>query len=340
MSAASPLIAKLASDWPAETWQDVTVLVAVSGGADSVALARGLHELKLSGEGRLVIAHFNHRLRGAESDGDQAFVESLAAELGLAVVAGERERGRGGEGEKGCSEESLRELRYEFLARAAEQAGARYVVSAHTADDQVETVLHNILRGTGLAGLAGIPRVRPLTASTTLIRPLLGVTRAEVLEYLSSLGQSYREDSSNQSTSYTRNRLRHELLPLLARDYNPHVREALLRLSQIAAEADAWQQEQVGRLAATAVRNIAGGVEIDLHALQGGSEPAFRPLLMSVWRQQGWPLQDMTYDKWDQLRAFAQSPAPTRGVLAPETYPGNIRAERQGGVLRLTRPAC
>ncbi|HEX5104177.1 MAG TPA: tRNA lysidine(34) synthetase TilS, partial [Pirellulaceae bacterium] len=200
------LISKLATDWPPDEWRDVTVLVAVSGGADSVALLRGLHQLKAAGEGRLVLAHFNHRLRGAESDADQALVEELARRLGLEAVVGAR--GREGEGERGRSEESLRELRYEFLAAAADKVGARFVATAHTADDQVETVLMNVLRGTGLAGLAGIPRVRRLTDAATLIRPLLNVTRAEVLEYLHSLGQSYRDDATNQSADYTRNRVR------------------------------------------------------------------------------------------------------------------------------------
>src|SRR5262245_36914671 len=187
-----PLLAKLAADWPPETWRDVTVLVAVSGGADSVALARALYQLRAPGEGRLVLAHYNHRLRGAESDGDQAFVEELGRQLAMPVAIGrqdgEKERARAGETESAKSEEALREVRYQFLVRTANETGTRYVATAHTADDQVETVLHNILRGTGLAGLAGIPRVRPLAGAATLIRPLLSVTRAEVIDYLASLG--------------------------------------------------------------------------------------------------------------------------------------------------------
>jgi tRNA(Ile)-lysidine synthase len=173
------LLTKLAGDWPPEQWRDVTVLVAVSGGADSVALLRGLCALRSAGDGRLVIAHFNHRLRGAESAADQTFVEELGQQQALRVILGSRD----GDG-RASSEETLREQRYQFLRQAADQAGARYVAIAHTADDQVETVLHNILRGTGLAGLAGIPRVRPLTEAATLIRPLLGATRAEVLAFL------------------------------------------------------------------------------------------------------------------------------------------------------------
>jgi len=338
MSASLPLIAKLASDWPPERWRSVTALVAVSGGADSVALVRALHRLSVGGEGRLMVAHFNHGLRGAESDGDQAFVEELGRELGLRVVAerseGGKERGRDGAN----SEESLRELRYQFLARVADESGARYVATAHTADDQVETVMHNILRGTGLAGLAGVPRTRPLTGAATLIRPLLCVSRAEVLEYLAGLGQGYREDSSNASTEYTRNRIRRELLPYLESNFNPQVREALTRLSQIAGAANEWMEHEAQLALGAMVRPMEDGIELDAHAL--GSQPAFlaQLVLRALWRQQGWPLQDMSHEKWTQLLAFAATSADGQ-PLSRRNFPGNIRAEKQGGVLRLTRPA-
>lgn len=338
MTTAGALISKLVADWPPDQWRDVTVLVAVSGGADSVALAKALHSLRAAGEGRLVIAHFNHGLRGAESEEDLAFVEALGRDLGAAVVVGRQE----GETERPRDEDRLREVRYRFLARAADEAGARYVATAHTADDQVETVLHNTLRGTGLAGLAGIPRVRRLTGAATLIRPLLSVTRAEVLEYLESSGQTYRIDSSNEATSYTRNRIRRELLPLLERDYNPNVRDALLRLSKVAATADDWLQHQAWRVLSNIARQIEGGVEIPLshlRHLRSGPDLHLRYFLMGLWRQQGWPQQDMSYEKWEQLAAFARTPADQRDPPERQTYPGNVRAEKQGGVLRLTRPA-
>ena len=335
MSASSPLITKLASDWPPEQWRDVTVLIAVSGGADSCALVRALHQLRVKGEGRLIVAHYNHGLRGAESEGDQTFVEELGRELCLKVVVGRRGSETEGVSEGASSEESLRELRYEFLSRTANQTGARCVATAHTADDQVETVLHNILRGTGMAGLAGIPRVRPLTAAATLIRPLLTVTRAEVLEHLAALGHSHREDSSNAAATYTRNRLRHELLPLLERDYNPQVREALLRLSQTAAVANEWLDEEVEQILSYFVKPIEGGVTIDIHTLNNGPVFLSQVVLMTVWRQQRWPLQDMTHKKWSRLLALAATDA---NDASGQDFPGRIRAEKQGGVLRLTRP--
>lgn len=319
------LPAQLAASWPPEQWRDVTVLVAVSGGADSVALLRALLEVRQPGEGRLIVAHFNHALRGAESDGDQAFMEELAARLGLAVVVGRREG-------EGATEESLREARYAFLRLQSGVCGARYVVTAHTADDQVETALLNVLRGTGLAGLAGIPRIRQLAESTTLIRPLLNVTRADVLTYLAVLGQPFREDASNRSLDYTRNRIRHELLPLLERDYNPQVREALRRLSQLAGEAD---DELTGRAAEQCdqlVRPVSSGVELQTSKLPTLSDHALRTLLLTIWRQQRWPLADMSLEKWQQLAALARADSP-----APQIFPGGIRAEKQDDYLRLTR---
>src|SRR5262245_19042753 len=232
----SPLLCKLAAAWPVERWRDVTILAAVSGGADSVALARGLQSLAGGGESRLILAHFNHPLRGAAPDADEQFVRDLAAQLHLQLIAGNAASDLSASGSGEGIEGAARQARYDFLSDAAAQCGARYLATAHTADDQVETVLFNALRGTGLTGLAGIPRLRRLSEATTVVRPLLDVTRAEILDYLQSIVQSYRDDSSNRLEDYTRNRIRLQLLPQLERDYNPRVREALLRIAQIAAQ--------------------------------------------------------------------------------------------------------
>ena len=329
---------KLAASWPLERWRDVTVLIAVSGGADSVALARALAELHRGGEGRLILAHFNHRLRGAESDADQAFVESLANQLGLEFVIGSAPESPpisfalSPTQPQQTAEAALRDLRYAFLMQAANQTGARYVVTAHTADDQIETVLHNILRGTGLAGLAGTPKLRQLTPATTLIRLLLDTTRAELLDYLRSLNQPFRDDSSNRLLDYTRNRIRHELLPLLERDFNPSVRDALLRLARIAGQTDELLDQQAESLLHFAVRGLPSGVELDVAKFEGIHSVLVRQVLLLIWQRQSWPLQDMSAERWEQLLALARAPAPP-----PQMFPGGIRAENQGGVLRLSR---
>ena len=333
----STFLDKLRASWPPDRWSDVTVLVAVSGGADSGALLRGLSQLRVAASGRLVAAHFNHKLRGSESDGDQAFVEDLAREVGVELIVGaaasDLAAEHGGQGLEGAA----RDARYEFLAKAAGQCGARYVATGHTADDQVETILHHILRGTGLAGLAGIPRARQLTEAATLIRPLLDVTRGEVLDYLKLLGKTYREDSTNLLLAQTRNRIRHELLPLLEREYNPHVRAALLRLGNIADEADEHYRRHALQLGQQISHPIDGGVEIHTNSLGHGADLFERYVLVRIWQERSWPLADMSFEKWEQLRALACTPNSGRSPIV-QMYPGGIRAEKQGGVLRLTRP--
>ena len=148
----------MAESWPPERWCDLTVLLAVSGGGDSVAMFRALHALRTSGPGRLVAAHVNHRLRGEESQADEQFVRRLCerfqvpcevVQAGIDPQAPEAADGL---------ETAARTVRYQALQQIAARCGARYVVTAHTADDQAETILHRILRGTGIHGLAGIPR--------------------------------------------------------------------------------------------------------------------------------------------------------------------------------------
>jgi tRNA(Ile)-lysidine synthase len=209
------------------------------------------------------------------------------------------------------------------------------VATAHTADDQVETILHNILRGTGLAGLAGIPKLRRLTDATTLVRPMLQITRAEVLDYLKVLQQPFREDSTNQLIAYTRNRIRQQLLPLLERDFNPRVREALLRLGHIATETDEYLTQQATALLPTISRPTPTGVEIDVQQLQSAHPARVRHVMMLVWEQEDWPLQDMSFEKWETLRLMLENDS----ERAMQTLPGGISVERRGNVLQLTRPS-
>jgi tRNA(Ile)-lysidine synthase len=199
-------------------------------------------------------------------------------------------------------------------------------------------VLLNILRGTGLSGLAGIPRVRPLSVAATLIRPLLAITRDEVLDYLHSLQQPFREDRTNADTGYTRNRIRHELLPLLAREFNPHIRTALVRLSELAGEAESEWSERLAEAADQAVRPIEHGVELSLAPLASLSDFMTRNLLRTAWRQQGWPEQEMGQEEWRALLSLARAGDSTDDRSPPaRMFPGGIRAERTGSVLRLTQ---
>jgi tRNA(Ile)-lysidine synthase len=329
MSDLGNFLARLAEDWPPHRWRSVTVLLAVSGGADSVALLRAMRVL--ADPRRLVVAHFQHGLRPA-AEQDAIFVRRLCDELGVPCEIGRAEaelaKQTAGEGLEGAA----RRARYEFLRAAAERHGARYVAVAHTADDQVETILHRVARGTGLAGLAGMPRARRLGPAATLVRPLLARTRAEVLDYLQSLGQAYREDETNRDLGFTRNRIRHDLLPKLRAEYNPEVDAALLRLGQLAGEAQGLIARQVDALYDRAVQILAdGGARIDCSALAGVDPYLVRELLVAVWRRQSWPLRAMTNAKWRELAEMADGDR--------RIFPGAVRARREGDGLLLSRPS-
>lgn len=331
---------KLAREFPPDRWCDLTLLLALSGGGDSVALFRAMQALKTCGPGRLLAGHVNHCLRGEESEADERFVRELCQRFGVPchVVRASVDR-QMPEASDGL-ETAARTIRYQVLEQMAADCGARYVVTAHTAEDQAETILHRILRGTGIHGLAGIPRVRPLGSGCTLIRPLLGFRRCELVSYLADLGQPYRSDSSNADPRFTRNRLRHQLLPLLAAQFNSGVLEALLRLGTLAGEAQEAIDRQVQELVRQCVlQSGSGPVRIQLQLLDGQPRYLVRELLIAVWRDAGWPLQSMGFQQWNALTEMVLTrDAGNRPATGKLILPGNIRAEvRDGELCRLFR---
>src|SRR5580698_9636586 len=203
------------------------VIVAVSGGADSVCL---LHVLKeLAPDAVTGIAHFNHHWRAEASDEDERFVACLASRLALPFFRAEAVPAHGNR------EQEARRARRKFFATL----GAA-IAQGHTRDDQAETVLFRFLRGSGLTGLAGIPPI-----ANGIIRPLIDVTRAEVEQYLRARNIPWREDATNQDPSFARNRIRHDLLPQLTRDWNPTLTETLARLADLANEEEKYWVAQV-----------------------------------------------------------------------------------------------
>jgi tRNA(Ile)-lysidine synthase len=208
------------------------VLVGVSGGPDSLCLADVLESLGYS----LVIAHFNHQLRPQAGD-DARVVEEFAGKRGIPFVLGSEKVGEFAESHHLSLEEAARICRYRFLFSQAEAAGAQAVAVAHNADDQVETVLMHLLRGSGLSGLRGMP-YRSLTtewsSTIPLVRPLLGVWREEINEYCAVRQLQPVTDLSNQDTTFYRNRLRHELVPYL-QHYNPQAKERIWKMANVLA---------------------------------------------------------------------------------------------------------
>ncbi|MBI2438575.1 MAG: tRNA lysidine(34) synthetase TilS [Lentisphaerae bacterium] len=225
------------------------ILVGVSGGADSVALAWALRELSSTWRLRLVMAHLNHGIRGASAAADAAFVAKLARRWKLPLALGRvnvpllaRRQGL-------SLEMAGRKARYNFFAKAARRYRCAAIATAHTADDQAETILLNLARGTGAAGLAGIP-YSGAHGGLRVIRPLRDVDRKSIERFLRRRRLAWREDATNADPAFLRNRVRHEILPLLAERLNPGIRSALLRTSEILAGENEWLATLTERLLA------------------------------------------------------------------------------------------
>lgn len=225
--------------------------VAVSGGADSVALLRLLLHLRQELGVVLSVVHFNHRLRGAESDADERFVSTLAREHKLELYASGADVGSHAAEKHVSIEAAGRELRYGYFRQLLEQGRLTRVATAHTLDDQAETVLLRLVRGAGTRGLAGIyPQLSVTGSQFSVIRPLLGVRRSELYDYMRASGQPWREDASNRDLRFARNRVRHGILPRLERNLNPAVRQVLAETAEIArAEEEYWKAETARCLA-------------------------------------------------------------------------------------------
>ena len=212
--------------------------MAVSGGPDSMALLHALYALRDELGLHLAVAHLDHCLRGESSRRDAEFVTAQARRLGLALRLGRTDVRALRREVGGSIEMAARRARYDFLARVAAELEADAVAVGHTADDQVETIIIGLLRGGGLRALRGIPPERPIArgSGTRVIRPLLRVWRAELMDFLAEHGIGYRTDESNADTTFLRNWVRHELLPLLEARWGRAVRERLRRLAEDAAE--------------------------------------------------------------------------------------------------------
>ncbi|MGH9746261.1 MAG: tRNA lysidine(34) synthetase TilS, partial [Candidatus Acidiferrales bacterium] len=214
------------------------VAVAVSGGADSVALLRVLQKLRGELGITLLVAHLDHMLRGAESDGDADFVEALSLSSGLEFIVA-REDVRAAAARRGWNlEDAARRLRYSFFQRILSEKRANCIAVAHTADDQAETVLGHVMRGTGLTGLAGIHPIVASSAGGSIVRPFLTTRREDLREYLKAHGQGWREDATNLDQSRLRARIRAQLLPVLERDFSPAIVQHLGDLARFAREEE------------------------------------------------------------------------------------------------------
>jgi tRNA(Ile)-lysidine synthase len=318
------------------------VTVAVSGGADSVGLLRALAEAAPKTGLALSAAHLHHGIRGAEADEDERFVEALAEQLGLPLHRHRVDVPSAAKISRKTLEEVARHLRYAWFRELLEEDRTDAIATAHTLDDQAETVLHRLVRGAWTEGLGGIHPVIACPGGT-IMRPFLGTRRAEIVAWLREIGQPWREDASNQDPAFTRSRIRHELLPQLAA-FNPRIAEQLARMATIARDEESWWDAELARILPQLVlpgRPVRGGGRVvstqpgegsvgqELSRLRGLAPALRRRVLRAAALQLECALN---FEQTERLMAMCEPEGARRQQLTAE-----VRAERSARELRLVR---
>jgi len=330
-----PLLILRAVNWDAflkqlQAWLEVRKLlsreaswvVGVSGGPDSALLLHALKSLsdRQGLQWRIFAAHFHHGLRGAEADADAAYVARLCETLGLPLETQREDIRAAVEREGGSTEEVARRHRYDFLERVALKLGSDLVAVGHHADDNAETLLHRICRGTGLRGLAGIRDVRPIRPDShiRLVRPLLGQRRRTIEQMCRLRGLELRLDSTNRSPEFTRGRIRHMIMPLLAEQLNPNVVEALLRLGEQARLLGTYLEDAAARtFESLVISQRPGQVVLNVRALLGKqriiqAEVVRRAVSLALGRE-----QDLSFVHVEAILRLAEDPASGKEVHVP-----------------------
>ncbi|MGC2298521.1 MAG: tRNA lysidine(34) synthetase TilS [Acidobacteriaceae bacterium] len=320
------------------------VVAAVSGGGDSVGLLRTMAQAAPEIGLVLAVAHVHHGIRGAEADEDARFVAELAERLGLDFYLHRVDTPVAAREKRETLEEAARGLRYAWFRELIGEGKADAVATAHTLDDQAETVLHRVLRGAWTEGLSGI---HPVVACPggVILRPFLLVRRVEIQQWLREIGQLWREDATNADTAHTRNRIRHELLPRLE-EFNPQIAEQLARLATIARDEESWWEQELGRLLPSLIlpgRPVRGGgravsthpdegsLGMELERLRALAPAVRRRVLRAAAKQLGCGLN---FEQTERLMAMCEPESARKEQLTAE-----LRAERTARELRLVREA-
>ena len=321
------------------------VTVAVSGGADSVALLRVLATAAPEIGLVLAVAHVHHGIRGAEADEDARFAEALAVQLGLPLRLLQADTPKAARERRETMEEAARGLRYAWFRKLMAEGHADAVATAHTLDDQAETVLHRLLRGAWTEGLSGIHPVIAC-ARGMILRPFLQTRRSEIREWLRAMGQPWREDATNADLAHTRNRIRHELLPQME-GFNPQIAGQLAHLATLARDEESWWEAELQRLLPALVlpgRAVRGGgravpthpdegsVGMELERLRGLAAAMRRRALRAAAKQLGCSLD---FEQTERLMAMCEPEGARKQQLTAE-----LRGERTARELRLVREAA
>lgn len=316
------------ANWPAELWVNRNVMVAVSGGPDSVLLLGGLSRIHKdhAGKGDLIVSHVDHGTR--ESSREEAeFAGRLAEQHRLKFVSHRLNLTQADS--QSPSEAVMRQARYEQFMNMADACGARYLATGHNRDDQVETALFRIFRGTGFHGLRGIPSLR-VEGPVSIVRPLLQVSRQTILAALDELKLPFCSDPSNRASDYTRNFLRNEMMPRL-RERFPALDDSILKLTGLATEFEQHLDREAETFSDAVVDTDDGELTIIKSRLEEADELVIRQLLSRAWQDRGWPLQDMNRDWWRKLSDLAKE----KHEQVVLNLPGDIRVESVPRELRI-----
>lgn len=308
------LIDAFLASMPPSDYADLGVVVAMSGGADSVALLRLLVEswgrFYTNVRDFITVAHFNHGVRGIDSDADQLFVEQLAEEIGVrciakkALASGDSEYHGKQAAQNLGSENLLRRQRYAFLNACLKSTGSRCLLVAHNADDQIESVLHNLFRGTGPVGLCGIKSVREVEQDYILLRPLLGIRSYALRKGLKEINQDWREDKSNYSNCYKRNWIRNSLLPRIIHRY----READLAILRLIATQNDWYKSLDRQAKDWMHQNIdCNDSQVFIRRSELNDRAVFGIALAMVWDKMGWQRNELTMTHYSKIYFLVES---------------------------------
>ncbi len=304
------------------------IMVAVSGGADSVALLHLLHGMAPILKLELTVVHLDHGLRGRASRDDGRWVEALSERLNIPCITGKRDLAvdikKGGQ----SPEEAARIARYAFFSEVSERTGITTIALAHHADDQAETVLMKLLRGCSPAGLGGM-RVSRMEGNLRIVRPLLAVRRLELREFLASIGESFREDLSNQDQRFLRNRIRHKLIPLLEKEYNPKLKEGLIHLAGMVGERDDYLRERLEDTFSRVISESDEGIKINCKSFSALAEFEQGEVLRTVLWKTG--VSDPRRSYFRDLKHSIAGPSGHRITL-----PGGVTALREYDTLTFT----
>ncbi|MBU6172806.1 MAG: tRNA lysidine(34) synthetase TilS [Planctomycetes bacterium] len=326
--------------WPVSIWGKDRIVLGVSGGADSILLMHSLATIATN-KRNVQVVHCNHGQRGEESDADEAFVHEQADRLGVRYRSFRLSET---ESQK-KSEEALRQARHRYLILAAEEFRASWIALAHHLDDQVETLFHRLLRGTGLRGLSGIPFMRSVfpdhcSSPIQIVRPFLAIPKEEILSVLNKHGILYRNDSSNNDCTYTRNRLRQELFPLLDSIAGAGWRLRVAETMEQCREQVQEREEAVRNKLAYDLKNNCSTNEVNssLEELLVFPWSCQREYFVMLFIAKGWPLREIGAGHWRRIRSLLDSASecnhPKRMQL-----PGGIRIAIRKRQISLWREA-